>query len=88
MDWSMMNFLKLSKKIQSENGIKCTEFSPDRLILRQVNEAVCCLQEQIASAEGIDRAMVLGTGFPADEKGIGGPLHWADEKGLDGSSIG
>jgi 3-hydroxyacyl-CoA dehydrogenase len=55
----------------------------DRLILRQVNEAVCCLQEKIASAEDIDRAMVLGTGFPADEKGVGGPLHWADDKGLD-----
>jgi len=76
-------FLEIIKKIQSETGLKGTEFSSDRLILRQVNEAVCCLQEQIASAEGIDRAMVLGTGFPADEKGIGGPLHWADEKGLD-----
>ncbi len=76
-------FLEIVRKIQSESGIKGTEFSPERLILRQVNEAVCCLQERIASAEGIDRAMVLGTGFPADEKGIGGPLHWADEKGLD-----
>jgi 3-hydroxyacyl-CoA dehydrogenase len=76
-------FLETIKKIQSETGIKDTEFSADRLILRQVNEAVCCLQERVASAEGIDRAMVLGTGFPADEKGIGGPLHWADEKGLD-----
>jgi 3-hydroxyacyl-CoA dehydrogenase len=76
-------FLEIIKKIQSETGIKGTEFSPDRLILRQVNEAVCCLQEKIATAEGIDRAMVLGTGLPADEKGIGGPLHWADEMGLD-----
>ncbi|HUL20477.1 MAG TPA: 3-hydroxyacyl-CoA dehydrogenase [Thermodesulfobacteriota bacterium] len=76
-------FLGIIKKIQSESGIRGTEFSPDRLILRQVNEAVCCLQEKIASAEGIDRAMVLGTGFPADEKGVGGPLHWADERGLD-----
>ncbi len=76
-------FLEIIKKIQSETGVKGTEFSPDRLILRQVNEAVCCLQEKIASAEAIDRAMVLGTGFPADEKGVGGPLHWADEQGLD-----
>jgi 3-hydroxyacyl-CoA dehydrogenase len=76
-------FLAIIQKIQSENGIKCTEFSADRLILRQVNEAVWCLQEKIASAEDIDRAMVLGTGFPADGKGIGGPLHWADNKGLD-----
>ena len=76
-------FPAIIQRIQSETGIKRTEFSADRLILRQVNEAVCCLQEQIASAEEIDRAMVLGTGFPADEKGIGGPLHWADERGLD-----
>jgi 3-hydroxybutyryl-CoA dehydrogenase len=26
--------------------------------------------------------MVLGTGFP-NEAGVGGPLHWADAKGLD-----
>jgi 3-hydroxyacyl-CoA dehydrogenase len=57
-------------------------FSMDRLILRQVNEAVYCLQEGVASPEDIDRAMVLGTGFPNDN-GIGGPLHWADERGLD-----
>jgi 3-hydroxyacyl-CoA dehydrogenase/enoyl-CoA hydratase/3-hydroxybutyryl-CoA epimerase len=76
-------FLEIVQKIQSESGIKCAEFSADRLILRQVNEAVCCLQEKTASAEDIDRAMVLGTGFPADEKGAGGPLHWADNKGLD-----
>ncbi len=57
-------------------------FSMDRLILRQVNEAVYCLQESVATAEEIDRAMVLGTGFP-NQKGTGGPLHWADERGLD-----
>lgn len=62
----------------SRNG----PFSIDRLILRQVNEAVYCLQEGVASPEDIDRAMVLGTGFP-NTGGIGGPLHWADEKGLD-----
>jgi 3-hydroxyacyl-CoA dehydrogenase len=59
-----------------------TVFSINRLIMRQVNEAIYCLQEGVASAEDIDRAMVLGTGFP-NQKGVGGPLHWADEKGLD-----
>jgi 3-hydroxyacyl-CoA dehydrogenase len=59
-----------------------TPFSVNRIILRQVNEAIYCLQEGVASAEEIDRAMVIGTGFP-NEAGIGGPLHWADEKGLD-----
>jgi 3-hydroxyacyl-CoA dehydrogenase len=57
-------------------------FTVDRLILKQINEAVYCLQEGVATAEDIDRSMVLGTGFP-NKGGIGGPLHWADEKGLD-----
>ena len=52
-------------------------FTIDRCIARAVNEAVYCLQEGVASAEEIDRAMVLGTGFPD------GPLHWADARGLD-----
>lgn len=76
-------FVEIIRTIQNETGIRSTEFSSDRLILRQVNEAIYCLQEKIATAQDIDRAMVLGTGFPSDEKGVGGPLHWADEKGLD-----
>jgi 3-hydroxyacyl-CoA dehydrogenase len=76
-------FLEITRGIQKETGIRNTEFSVERLVLRQVNEAICCLQEKIATAEDIDRAMVLGTGFPSDEKGVGGPLHWADQMGLD-----
>ncbi len=41
-----------------------TPFTVNRLILKQVNEAVYCLQEGVALPEEIDRAMVLGTGFP------------------------
>jgi len=76
-------FLKIVREVQNETGLRSTEFSMDRLILRQVNEGIYCLHEKIATAEDIDRAMILGTGFPADEKGVGGPLHWADDKGLD-----
>jgi 3-hydroxyacyl-CoA dehydrogenase len=76
-------FFEIVGKIQNETGIRITEFSAERLILSQVNEAVYCLQEKIATAEDIDQAMVLGTGFPSDEKGVGGPLHWADDHGLD-----
>ncbi len=57
-------------------------FSFDRLMLKQINEAIYCLQEGVAKAEDIDRAMVLGTAFP-NVGGVGGPLHWADDKGLD-----
>ena len=76
-------FYEIVRKIQSDTGIKKSEFSAERLVLRQVNEAIYCLQEKIATAEDIDKALVLGTGFPADEKGVGGPLHWADDRGLD-----
>ncbi|MCG6534262.1 MAG: 3-hydroxyacyl-CoA dehydrogenase [Syntrophales bacterium LBB04] len=74
-------FLLIVKGLQSKSAH--VPFTAERLIVRQVNEAVYCLREGIASAADIDRAMVLGTGFPADKNGIGGPLHWADEKGLD-----
>ncbi len=48
-----------------------------------MNEAIFCLQEKVASAEDIDKALVLGTGFRANEEGMGGPLHWVDDRGLD-----
>jgi 3-hydroxyacyl-CoA dehydrogenase/enoyl-CoA hydratase/3-hydroxybutyryl-CoA epimerase len=76
-------FFEIIKKIQNETGIRNTEFSAERLILRQVNEAISCLQENIATAEDIDRSMVLATGFPCEINGVGGPLHWADELGLE-----
>jgi 3-hydroxyacyl-CoA dehydrogenase len=76
-------FFGIIKEIQNETGVRNTEFSAERLIIRQVNEAIYCVQEKIATAEDIDRAMVLGTGFPTDEKGVGGPLRWADDHGLD-----
>jgi len=75
--------INIIKEIKGELKTTRPSFSAEQLILRQVNEAIYCLQEGIATATDIDRAMVLGSGFPADEKGIGGPLHWADERGLD-----
>jgi len=75
--------LKIVDEVKRETGVEGTPFSAERLVLRQVNEAIYCLQEGVASAEEIDRAMVLGTGFPCDKTGVGGPLHWADQMGLD-----
>lgn len=74
---------EIVNKVKVETGVAGTKFSVERLILRQVNEAIYCLQEGVASAQEIDQAMVLGTGFPCDDGGVGGPLHWADEIGLD-----
>jgi 3-hydroxyacyl-CoA dehydrogenase / enoyl-CoA hydratase / 3-hydroxybutyryl-CoA epimerase len=52
----------------------------DRLVLLMVNEAAMVWGEGLAeSAEMIDLAMVLGTGWAPHR---GGPLRYADERGL------
>jgi 3-hydroxybutyryl-CoA dehydrogenase len=43
-----------------------------RVVCNLVNEAAYALQEGVASAEDIDRAMQLGTNWPR------GPLAWGD----------
>lgn len=48
-----------------------------RTICCLINEAISALQEGIADAEDIDRAMKLGANYPH------GPLEWADYIGLD-----
>lgn len=48
-----------------------------RILSMIVNEAAYALMEQTASARDIDRAMKLGTNYPA------GPLEWAAEIGID-----
>ena len=57
-----------------------TPWTPRRLLLAMINEAVTVLQEGVASARDIDLAMVAGTGFPTE---IAGPLHYADSLGID-----
>jgi 3-hydroxyacyl-CoA dehydrogenase/enoyl-CoA hydratase/3-hydroxybutyryl-CoA epimerase len=52
----------------------------DRLVLLMVNEAAACLGEGLAaSAQDIDLAVVLGTGWAPHR---GGPLHYADSVGV------
>ncbi len=48
-----------------------------RTVCCLVNEAAVALQEQIATAGEIDRAMQLGVNYPS------GPLAWGDKIGLD-----
>ncbi|HEY8961773.1 MAG TPA: hypothetical protein VIM57_06155, partial [Luteolibacter sp.] len=49
---------------------------PGRLADKMSEEAALCLEEGIAaSAEDIDLAMILGTGYPPFR---GGPLHHLD----------
>jgi 3-hydroxyacyl-CoA dehydrogenase/enoyl-CoA hydratase/3-hydroxybutyryl-CoA epimerase len=55
--------------------------SRERMVLLMVKEAAACLGERVAeNAEAIDLAMVLGTGWAPHR---GGPLHYADDRGLD-----
>ncbi len=52
-----------------------------RLMLIMVNEAACCLHEQVVESPGqLDFAMIMGTGFPPWR---GGLCRWADSVGLE-----
>ncbi|KAB2906069.1 MAG: 3-hydroxybutyryl-CoA dehydrogenase [Anaerolineae bacterium] len=48
-----------------------------RIVFSLINEAVLALDEKVASAEDIDKALKTATYYPR------GPLEWADEIGLD-----
>jgi 3-hydroxyacyl-CoA dehydrogenase/enoyl-CoA hydratase/3-hydroxybutyryl-CoA epimerase len=51
----------------------------DRCVLPMINEASRCLEESVvASADELDLAMIMGTGFPPFR---GGLLHYADRIG-------
>lgn len=52
-------------------------FIVNRILCPMINEAIFALQEGVASAEDIDRAMMLGANHPI------GPLALADLVGLD-----
>lgn len=52
-------------------------FVISRVLIHMINDAVYCLQEGIASREGIDTIMKLGANHPM------GPLELADLMGLD-----
>lgn len=59
---------------------KKTSFNLERILFPMINEAVLCLEENVATASDIDLAMVAGVGFPQK---LGGPLRYADEVGLE-----
>lgn len=52
-------------------------FAVNRILIPMINEAIFVLQEGVASAEDIDRGMMLGANHPI------GPLALADLVGLD-----
>ena len=71
---------KVIPEVQKKTGKKGTAFSIERLIYPMINEAIYCLEENVAKAADIDIGMLAGVGFPQDK---GGPLKYADEIGLD-----
>lgn len=68
------------QQVRQPRGRHATTWTRSRPLLAMVNEAVVALQEGVASARDIDVAMVGGTGFPNEK---GGPLHFADQLGID-----
>jgi 3-hydroxyacyl-CoA dehydrogenase/enoyl-CoA hydratase/3-hydroxybutyryl-CoA epimerase len=74
--------LKLIDEIKAEKRVADSEFSPERLVYRLINEATLCVQENIASVNDIDVAMIAGAGMTYGGERMG-PLALADLVGLD-----
>ncbi len=74
--------LKFVDEIKSEKGVTDSEFSPERLVYPLINEATLCVQENIASVNDIDMAMIAGAGMTHGGERMG-PLAVADLVGLD-----
>ncbi len=65
--------------LQAKTGRR-TRFTPERLLVLIVNEAVLALQEGISSASEIETAVLAGLGYSPSK---GGLLHTADAIGID-----
>ena len=80
VDASLSSLLALPGQAKGESS----DIS-DRLILRMVNEAIRCLQTEVAGKAGpeagqqIDLGTVMGCGFPPFRGGI---VHYAKDRGL------
>ena len=67
-------------QMQAAPPAKLMAAARERLALLMVNEAAACYAEELAaSAEAIDLAMVLGTGWAPHR---GGPLRYAEDRGI------
>ena len=67
-------------KSQSVSDASISSDISDRMILRMLNEAVACLDEQVVSdIDLLDAGMVMGTGFAPF---LGGPMQYAKSRGI------
>lgn len=72
---------KKNKPVKKSVAKTDNELIANRLILRMLNEAFDCLNEQVVdNAELLDAAMIFGTGFAPFR---GGPMHYAKDFGKD-----
>ena len=67
-------------KISEQYDKQKIEDMQERLILRMINETVCCLREEVVCDEDLlDAGMIFGTGFAPFR---GGPIHYAKDRGI------
>lgn len=74
------NFIYDTAKSLGKEPIEVQEapgFVVNKILVPMINEAICVLEQGVASAEDIDKAMCLGTGHPL------GPLALSDLIGND-----
>jgi 3-hydroxyacyl-CoA dehydrogenase/enoyl-CoA hydratase/3-hydroxybutyryl-CoA epimerase len=77
-DQEVYELLGLDPRIEDPHPQSLVE----RMVLRMVDEAARCLDEQVVRTPGeLDLAMIMGTGFPPFR---GGLCRWADQQGLGG----
>src|SRR2546427_10144177 len=70
---------QLIQRVRQETGGHGTRWTPSRLLLAMVNEAVTALQGGVASTRDIGLGMGAGAGFPGEEEG---PVHFPDRLGI------
>ena len=77
----------LIREVHQRESIRAgSTFSANRLMVRLLNEAFYCVQEDVARAEDVDLACTIGLGMhvrKGDQLVACGPLGYADEMGLD-----
>jgi 3-hydroxyacyl-CoA dehydrogenase / enoyl-CoA hydratase / 3-hydroxybutyryl-CoA epimerase len=74
---------QIIKALQDGGEVRTgTTFTPERLMMIMINEAILCVTENVASVNDIDMAMIAGTGMSYQGERMG-PLQLADHLGLD-----
>ena len=78
-DWVVEKAVEIAKALDKTPVVvnDAPGFVSNRVLMPMINEAIFCVQDGIATAEGVDQVMKLGMNHPL------GPLALADLIGLD-----